>query len=102
MFTSFAVPLLYGAVGFFAALFMRRAVSAIIIALLASLAFKLLGNLNTGIDWNGIGHLGTLFSDLVVTLSRIASSVINTASNISLALFLGGSLCGLLISARRA
>ena len=98
MTATIAVPAIYGALGFFIAFFLRRAISVAVIALIMYLLFKILSTLNIGVDWQGVGHLGTLISEAGSTVIVIGKSFINSANSTSLILFLVGGIIGLFLA----
>ncbi|MDO8721485.1 MAG: hypothetical protein Q7J31_04565 [Syntrophales bacterium] len=96
------VPLIFGFFGFIMAYYLRRGLNMVIFALLLYAAFRALESLKFSPDWGAFHRLVNLLQELGRITLALISSMISMAGTVSLLLFLGGAIAGLVLNRRVA
>jgi hypothetical protein len=91
------VASVFGAFGFFLAFSLKRATNIIVFGIFAYASFKALDYLGVTTDWKLFDSLVHTSTQLGRTTLDLISGMLNTATFISVACFLGGGVAGFLL-----
>lgn len=100
--TELIISIIFAAVGFIIAYYMRRGLNFVIFGIFLYAAFKCLENLNYHPDWDSFDKFVSILQQLGKTLLVMINNMVSTAGTLSIMLFLFGGIIGLVLSRRSA